>query len=264
MIAILPPLVAWLVAGVLAQPANCQATGTLRLDPPAAGPGEQARLIAEVDSPDVACRALVRSEPFVILRSPAGESELMLEPDQDGFASELTVPPPPWSATLYVVGTGAPLASVGAAGVTSLGDLWPVIQRAPGALLVIALAVGLGIAAVLGLPAPPPRRRGGGRFVRRLRLRSARQSPPPTAEGRPEVTGAAGAVIDGLATPAPLTAEIAGPAEGNDVGSHETANGEQGEDDANRRRTVVRDVGGNREDDGEEHKLARPTQATPE
>ncbi|MCL6647688.1 MAG: hypothetical protein K6U89_05085 [Chloroflexi bacterium] len=202
----------WLVASTIALPAVCPASGTLRLEPAIAVPGAPVTLRATVDSPDEACRALVRSEPFVIMRSPQGERELSLQPQGEQFQGQLTLPPPPWSITLYVVGTGEPLATVASQPVETVADLMPYLRRSPGAVLIGGGAVVLALLAVLGLPA---------RRARPRRLPAARQPLPPAAEPPTQVGGTVVGEVKPLATPAALPPERLGSTPATEVRSQE-------------------------------------------
>lgn len=254
-------LLPWLVGGWLAQPASCPATGALALSPAASRVGESALLVASVDSSDPDCLPIVRSEPFVILRSPAGEQELSLVAEGEQFVGEIVVPPSPWSATLYVVGTGDAVAVVRSAPLT-LEELRLYLSRSPGALLIVAVAAALGVAAVVALPV----RRRRWRFWQGLvRRRSATaQAVPPTPDLRPEVTPSTLAGVDNLATPTTFGAEVLRPAKGDDIGGDEAADRDEGEDDADRGSAVKGDIRAKGADEGEEHQLARPAQSAPE
>ena len=147
--ALLLVLAALLITSPVAANQECEAKGTLTFEPAQPIAGETVRLIATVDSPNDACRDLVRSEPFVIIQGGLN-SELSLVPEGDRFIGSVVAPGTRWIATLYVIGTGAAVAAFELDPSASLTDIRFWYARSPGAVVIISAALVLGVLAVLG------------------------------------------------------------------------------------------------------------------
>jgi hypothetical protein len=250
-IAVVLGLLAPFLAFALNQPANCPVTGTLRIETVSTA---EVSAIATVDSSDPACRELVRSEPFLIITSARGTEELSLTPSGDEFLGQFTRPPEPWTATLYVVGSGDAVATV-QSGTPSLVDLvWPALQRSPGVLIILGLAVSLGVLAVAGMP----RRR----VVKRGLRGSARNALPPAPEPQAEVAPLL-TQVDDLAAPPLLAAEVLGTAPGEEVGGEKAGEREEGGQHADEGIAVEGDVGDDGKDDTDGHELPGSTKPPP-